>query len=207
MILNNEILFTERIRIARLIIISLLMNTILFLLAYFLNLPLWLDTTGTIYISCIIGFPAGFLVSIIINITESIWIYGESSLLFYFVSLLTALASGKIYEKYKNTKIKKWLLMLICLILVDCTLAVAITFVTSDGIPSNYWSWYLYTIIMEQGVNNIIATFISVSSVKCLDLIVTLLIVAIAIRVTPDKLKTRKYVLLKNEDDLNENKL
>ena len=198
---QNGRLFTERIRVTRLVIIALLMNTILFLISYFFNLPLWLDTTGTIYISCIIGFPAGFLVAILMNANEAVWIYGESSLLFYFVSLLTALTAGKIYDTFKHTWLKKWLLMFVALLIVDCGSAILITIITSDGIPSNYWSNWVYHCLYSRGYSNIISTCISVSAVKFLDLIVTLFIVSIAIRITPVKLKTKNVVLLEKESE------
>ncbi len=195
----NSNLFTEKKRTISLIIISVLMNSILFLIAHYLNLPLWLDTTGTIYISCIIGFPAGFLVAIILNITESIWIYGKNSLLFYFVSLLTALTAGKVYSKYKNTKLKKWIIMLL-LTVVGCGSAIIITFIVSGGVPSNYWSAYLYQQLTAAGINKIISSCLAVSAVKCLDIAASVLIVALAIKITPVKLKTKKVVLMERVD-------
>ena len=196
----NSNLFTEKKRTISLIIISVLMNSILFLIAHYLNLPLWLDTTGTIYISCIIGFPAGFLVAIILNIPESIWIYGNHSLLFYFVSLLTALTAGKVYSKYKNTKLKKWIIMLLLLTVVGCGSAIIITFIVSGGVPSNYWSAYLYQHLIAAGLNKFISSCLAVSAVKCLDIAASVLIVALAIKITPVKLKTKKVVLMERVD-------
>ena len=201
-------LFTEKKRVFILVLISLLMNSILFLISYFFDLPLWLDTTGTIYISCIIGFPAGFLVSIIMNISESIWMYGESSLLFYFVSLLTAFVSGSIYKKYKTTKAKKWVIMFFSLIFVGCGSAVVITIGVNNGIPANYWSLRLYDFFMKKEFDKTVSTTLAVSIVKCMDIIVTLLIVCIAIRITPKKIKTREFVVQKKiEENINENRL
>jgi len=194
-------LFTEKRRIIELILIALVMNFTLFLISYYLNLPLWLDTTGTIYISCIVGFPAGFLVAIVVNVAEAIWMYGENSLLFYFVSLLTALTAGKVYERYKNTRLKKWCVMLLALIIVSCSSAVLITFLVNDGIPSNYSSAYLYEMLMNKGCNGTLSTCLSVAIIKCLDIVVTLLIVFLAIKITPEKLKTRNVVLLETVEE------
>lgn len=194
-------LFTNKERTIKLILISLIMNFVLFIVSYYLNLPLWLDTTGTIYISCIIGFPAGFLVAIVVNIAEAIWMYGENSLLFYFVSLLTALTAGKVYDRYRNTGLKKWIVMLLSLIIVSCSSAILITFLVSNGVPSNYWSAYLFEILLKKGCNKIISTCLSVSIIKWLDIVVTLLIVFLAIKITPEKLKTKNIVLLETVEE------
>lgn len=161
-----------------------------------MNLPLWLDTTGTIYIACVLGAPAGFIVAIVNNVTEAIFFYGDQSLFFYFVSLLTAFIAGWIAKKFKDYPIRRWLAMSIILVFVEGFFAVVITFLANNGIPSNYWSKYIYDYIIEKNISSIKATIISVLMIKIPDILVTNMIVILVLKCTPKKLKDTKMIIL-----------
>lgn len=195
-------MFTNNKRILRLMIISVLLNSILFTISYILNLPLWLDTTGTIYVSCILGAPAGFIVAIINNVAEAIFFYGDQSLFFYFVSLFTAFISGWIAKKYNHSKVKKWIYMLIILILVVGFFSVVITFLANGGVPSNYWSKYIYDYMMDKNIKSVSATIVAVLAIKIPDIIVTIAIVMFALRCTPKKLKDTNIIILDTIEDV-----
>ncbi len=194
-------MFTNNKRILRIMIISVLLNFVLFTFAYFLNLPLWLDTTGTIYAACLLGAPAGFIVAIINNITEAIFFYGDQSLFFYFVSLLTAFIAGQIAKKYADFKLKKWIYMLIALLLAESIFSVLITFVANKGIPSNYWSNHIYYKLTDSGVGNTLATVWSVLIIKIPDVIVSVLLVIVSLICTPKKLKNTDNIILDKIED------
>ncbi len=193
-------MFTERKRVLELIGISAIMNMGLFLITYFLKLPLWLDTTGTIYISYILGFPEGFIVAIINTVFQAVFFYGKESLLFYFVSVATALVTNLVLKKYKETKIKQWIILMISLIVVGGLAAVLITFWANDNIPANEISRNLYYYLNDTGFSNIAASAISVLAVKIPDVVVSVLISMFAIKLTPKKLKTQDIVILIDEE-------
>lgn len=201
-IAEKDKMFTNRKRIIRLLIISVLMNFGLFAAAYCFNLPLWLDTTGTIYISAILGAPVGFLAAIINNSTQAILFYGSESLPFYFVSLLTAYIVGLIGKKYRNQNLKKWLYLTAILILVDSLAAVGITFLVSGGVPSNYWSKIIYDTMTAADSAGWIATSVSVLAIKIPDVLVSVAIAATALRLTPRRLKTKDEIILKSIEDM-----
>lgn len=195
------IMFTERKRVLYLLLISILMNLGLFCISYFLNLPLWLDTTGTVYISCLLGASLGYIAAIINNIFEAVFFYGEDSLLFYLVSLITALVTGIIMSKYNKTRVKKWLILAGMLIIASGLSAVAITFIVNQGVPSNELSKQLYDYFRQNNYSHFLATSFAVLAIKIPDIIVTVLLVIIAIRVTPVKLKTTKMIIKENVGD------
>jgi len=190
--------FTNNKRIIILMIISVIMNTLLFSIAYFLNIPLWLDTTGTIYVACILGAPAGFLVAIINNVIEAVFFYGDQSLVFYFVSLVTAFVAGRVSHSvyFKNKRVRKWMCMMILLIIVGGLSSILITLVANGGIPTNYWSNRLYYACQNRGVTNVWSCVIAVMAVKIPDIVVSVLIVILSIGATPRKLKTGDMVIL-----------
>ncbi len=195
-------MFTNRKRVLTLMLIAVILNFVLFSATYFLRIPLWLDTVGTIYISCILGSPAGFIVAIINNLTQAIFFYGDKSLYFYFISLLTALIAGKVFEKLNCKTFKKWAVMLLWLLLVQNCFAVFITLVANGGVPSDYWGKYLYESFIKSGLSDFCATSASVISIKIPDVIISVVIVMTAIKLTPQKLKDDKAIIIKNAEEI-----
>ena len=49
-----RVMFTNTKRKILLILISICMNVGLFSVVYFFNLPFWMDTVGTVYVSCLL---------------------------------------------------------------------------------------------------------------------------------------------------------
>ena len=194
-------MFTDRKRKNELLLIAILMNIVLFVISYSLNLPLWLDTTGTIYISCLLGAPLGYLCAIINNVFEAVFFFGEDSLVFYLVSMLTAFLAGRVMGAYRHTKVKKWLIMTLVLLLADGAAAVVITLIANNGIPSNYWSGYIYDLLLAEGLPSLPATALAVLAVKVPDVIVSVWIVMLAIRLTPQRLKTKKMIILNSPEE------
>ena len=187
-------MFTNRKRVTILIIISALMNLFLFLCAYFLNLPLWLDTTGTIYAALILGFPAGFIVAIINNVLQALFFYGLESLRFYLVSALTALVTGLIMSKFAHKPILRWFLLALGLWILSTSLAIFLTFIAYNGIPADHWGRLLYNQLLENTVPWK-ATVLSVGSIKTMDILVSIALVAIVWRLTPRALRTDKVAV------------
>ena len=128
-------MYTERKRILLIMAISAVMNFSLFIIAYYFKLPLWLDTTGTIYAAVLLGAPAGFVVAITNNLIQAFGFYGADSLLFYIVSALTAFVTGYIM-KNKNRSILKWLLLTVSLFAACSLASIIVTLITTEGIPA-----------------------------------------------------------------------
>ncbi len=194
-------MFTNRTRTVYLITISIILNTVLFLIGYYLNLPLWLDTTGTIYISYLLGFPAGFLVAIFNSIFQAIFFYGKDSLAFYFVSGATAFTTSLILKKNKDRKLLKWLILMACLIVISGSVAVVITFLANDMIPANTISFNLYFKLLAYGINNVLSSIIAVMAVKIPDIVVSVICCLIAVFFTPKRLRSAKIAIIIDEND------
>jgi len=182
-------MYTEKKRIIIVIITAVLLNLMLFLLAYYLELPLWLDTTGTIYAALILGFPAGFIVAIVNNVSQALFFYGLESLRFYLVSALTALLTGIIATKFKHRRGLKWFLLTLALLVLGITLAIILNFWAYGGIPADHWGNKLYYDFLADGLRPWQSTLLSVSIVKFMDVIVSVVLVAIAHRITPKAIR------------------
>lgn len=188
-------MFTEKKRCARLSVIAVLMNLLCFLTAYYLRLPMWLDMTGTIYISIILDFHYGFVAGLLNSAISSIFFYGTNSLGYYVVSLLVALTVGVITQRLKDCGAGKWLILFWVVFLVGSFANVILTFLLSAGTPSEYWTNNLYRSGMEHGLPAALSTAISVTLVKLIDSFVSMLIVATVYYLTPVKYRTDAYVV------------
>lgn len=190
-------LYTEKKRTFFIMATSIVMNFSMFIIAYYLKLPLWLDTTGTIYAAVLLGAPAGFVVAIINNLIQAFGFYGNDSLLFYIVSALTAFVTGYIM-KNKKRNVLRWLMLAMCLLAMCSFASIIITLITTEGIPADYWGTMIYKAMMEKGVIPVLCTATSVSLVKFLDIVVSLLIVALSIFLTPKAIKSNAATIKNN---------
>ena len=197
-------MFTDKKRKLRLLIIASVMNTGLFSLSYYLHWPLWLDTTGTIYISCLLGAPLGYLAAIINNVFEAVFFMGEKSLLFYLVSMVTAFLTGNLVGKQLRIKMTRWLTLIFVLIIVDSIVAVLITFAVNGGVPSNDHSLLIYNKMINGGMGTFLSTVMAVMIIKIPDVVISVALVVLFISVTPNRLKTTKHIILDKVGELNE---
>ena len=182
-------MLTEKKRKLYLFIISVLMNLLFFGIAYFLKLPVWLDTTGTIYISIILFFPSGFVVGLINNITLSLFFFGFNSISYYIISAAVAFIAGMCAKKCKKRRMKFLFLLLTSVFFVSVLLAVPLTFIVDKGIPSDFWGNRLYYQFIGAGMAGYLSTILSVFLVKFIDVIISIALAILFYALTPLKLK------------------
>jgi len=188
-------MLTEKKRKLYLFTISFCMNLVFFLIAHFLKLPLWLDTTGTIFISLSLNFPAGFLIGLINNTILSLGFFGFNSIFYYIISAAVALTTSICVKKSKEINMKFALLLSTSLFFVSVILAIPLTIALDGGIPSDYWGRYLYELFLKNNIHNIVSTIMSVSIIKFFDIIATVIIVIFAYKLTPQKIKNSSNVI------------
>ena len=195
-------MLTEKKRKLYLFTISVLMNLLFFLAAYFLKLPVWLDTTGTIFISVLLFFPAGFVVGLINNTILSLFFFRFNSISYYIVSAAVAFTAGTCARKCKKHRVKFLILLSASIFLVSMLLAVPLTFVVDKGIPSDFWGHRLYSRFTDMGMAKYLSTILSVSLVKFIDVILSIVLVVLVYVLTPLKLKKGDNIVLRNVGEL-----
>jgi len=188
-------MLTRKKRTVHLFIVATIMNLCLFLIAYFLKLPLWLDTTGTIYITLFFGFPAGFLIGLINNTILSLFFYGFDSIVYYLVSIAVALTAHICIKRSKGIGIKLAFTLILFIFIVSIFFVIPLTFRVDNGVPSDYWGHLLYEIMIQNHFISVWATILAVVGIKLLDVIITITIVMSAYKLTPSKLKDSSHVI------------
>ena len=106
-VMREKEMLTDKKRKTIIFLIAVMQNLVFFVVSYFTKLPLWLDTTGTIYISILLGYQFGFCVGLINSLFSALFFYGYHSIIFYLVSFSVAILSDVIYHRIN--KRKKWI--------------------------------------------------------------------------------------------------
>lgn len=192
-------MLTNQKRIVYLFVTAVLLNLLCFIVAYFFKLPMWLDTTGTIYISMILGFPYGFVTGYINSVISSLFFYGYHSLGYYVVSMAVAIAVEKI-TKNGRFKVLRGLELTAAVFVSSAIVAIILTFVVDAGVPADYWSKRLYTQLRNSGFSSFLATILSVSGIKLIDSILSVLIAWIAFALSPVRIRTDEYIIRNHMD-------
>lgn len=188
-------MFTNTKRAVVVCLVGVLLNECLSLIARLLNLPMWLDTTGTIYSSILLGFPYGFLVGLVNNLFWTIFTDGYNSFAYYIVSLAIAYASSKLAYPSKKITPLTFLKLFLILSLLGSALSSLTAFIVDNGIPTDYWSRYLMIDFISFGSNSTIACVIGITIIKVIDTLFSLLIVLVALKCTPLKYRDDEFVL------------
>lgn len=190
-------MLTKKKRSLLIIIVGALMNASMFTISYELHLPLWLDTTGTIYTTIILGFPAGFLVGLINNIFLFIFFYRKNSLFFYIVSAGIAFVSSFFVKKTNKISIKNIFVLILLLYLTSLILCVPLTYVLNDGVPTDYWSQFLFFYFRETlNYSAFLSTCLSIILIKALDVTISVFISFIFYCKTPNKIKDEENIII-----------
>ncbi len=186
-------MYTTKKRGIQMILIAVFLNLGLSLMVYFLKLPMWLDTVGTIYISVIMGSAFGFCVGLVNNVIFSGFLYGYNSILYYFVSFFVAFVSGRYAVTIKNMRIQRWFVLGIQILGGSVIIATGLSLWLDSGIPSDYWGQRIYNYLDFAGYPHVISSAVAILIIKAIDVIMSLLLTRVAIHFTPEKLLSDKY--------------
>ena len=191
--MREKEMLTDKKRKTIIFLIAVMQNLVFFVVSYFTKLPLWLDTTGTIYISILLGYQFGFCVGLINSLFSALFFYGYHSIIFYLVSFSVAILSDVIYHHIN--KRKKWIVMYFALSFAGGLCASLLTLIFDNGIPADYWTrnWYNYLLVLK--VIPFFSTVISILAMKSLDTLISLLLVGLSIKLTPKRIKTDKCII------------
>ena len=188
-------MFTEKRRAITVCLVGVVLNTSLSIVARLLNLPLWLDTTGTIYTAMILGFPYGFIVGLINNLFWTVATNGYNSFAYYFVSIAVAYLAAKLTSQPTKLASRKFFIIFVGLFAVGSLVAIFTTFLVDSGVPNDYWSQVLRLHFIESGNSSFISSVFAIAIVKANDTFISLVFVMLSIACTPIKYRDKSFVM------------
>lgn len=153
------------------------LNELLYLFATFFNLPMWLDTTGTILASVIIEPAAGVIVGLINNFSLSVISYGSSAIIYFLTSAAIAVLAGILCRKNKKLKLSFLPKAAAFAWLGGSLIDSVIVKFRAGGTTDNPGEIYIYNKLTSNlNIPDFLSTFISVGTIKLLDISIAFLI-------------------------------
>lgn len=173
-------------RYALIMTIGVILNQSLALLAERFNLPVWLDTVGTLYVTIVLEPTAGLIIAIVDSLILAITTYGAASIFYYVVAAAVVLIVG-CWVMADGVFIKKRILPGILLVfLASAFLEAGIEFMISGlAAPVPHWQNFFYRQALAAGAGEAMAIFFGMTVVKAFDTVVTAALLFVLYRLTP----------------------
>lgn len=170
-------------------VISVLFNTLFYLIAHYNHLPVWLDLQGTAFAAMVLEPAAGLIVGLINNFISSIFFYDASSLIYFAVSASVALIVGLYLKDNGKIKAKRILPTLLMVIVVTSFISALLALWQSGGVPNTKWEYHFYEIALAHGMPQFISSFFGALVLKTGDAIISVLLITILYWLLPRSLR------------------
>lgn len=173
-------------------IISVLLNQSLYILASddFLNLPFWLDFSGTALAAIALEPAAGLLVGFVNNFYLALVAGNPGNIIYFAVSAAIALICGLCMRKKGKLSIKRIIPTMGLLIIVTAALSTLLTIWRTGGVCDSTWELYYSEIALGWGWGRYAACFFGTLIIKVYDTLAVAGVVALAWFLLPKALKS-----------------
>jgi len=160
-------------------ILGIGINQALSYLATTLQLPLWLDTVGTVLTALILQPAAGLLVGLADNFYLSL-VHGDSGQIFYYcISATMALIAGLYLKKNGRIQGKQIVPAIILAIVSSTTLSVLISLMRTETIINVAAEQHFMQIALAMGIPPLLSAIFGILVIKTYDVLATAALVAI----------------------------
>ncbi len=170
--------------------LGLLLNIVLGQLIKVLNLPLWLDVTGTALTALLLDPAAALLVGLATNLFTAVITFTPGALIYFTTSAMVAILVSA-YLKKGGVLQKRRIVPCVLLVALFSTLLTAGTdlWITMGGAPLNYWEHFFYEAATSMGLPYLAAFFGAHLIVQSIDAVCVAALVALLYTLWP---KTQK---------------
>lgn len=170
--------------------IGVLLNWAFYSIASYFHLPVWMDITGTAFAALVLEPSAGLLVGLINNFYLALFVFDQTTLIYYAVSAAVALIVGLVMRKDGKIRWQRILPAVLLVIAASAIISTVVTVWRDGGVPTAEWEIYFYSLAKQYaGVPQVIACFIGIFIMKIFDTAAVALIVALLYALLPKKLK------------------
>lgn len=180
---------TNKKRYLIVMLISVVFNTVFYLVAHFFHLPVWLDMQGTAFAAMILEPTAGILVGLVNNFIEAIFFYDVTTIMYFLVSASVALVVGLMIKKDGKISIKRIIPVMLLVIVVTTILSTLLDYWISGGVPDSKWELYFYNMAMGKGVPHILSTAFGAFVLKIGDVVISTVLITLLYWILPKSLR------------------
>ena len=135
------------------LLVCVALNELPYRLAQALQLPLWLDFTGTVYASLVLGPAAGVLAALLHNMLSAITAGQPSLVLYFFAIAPVALLTGGL-RCHGVLRPRRLPLMMLLALVFSSTVAASITLLLYRGASVSDWEWRFLVLAQTWGLSH-----------------------------------------------------
>lgn len=170
--------------------LSVVLNLALYSLASYFNLPVWMDITGTAFAALVLEPAAGLLVGLANNFYLALFIFDQTTLIYYVVSAAAALIVGVLMKKEGKIRWQRVFPTILLVIAASAVLSTAVTVWRDGGIPTADWEIHFYNVAVQYlHAPRIPACFFGILIMKIFDTLAVAAIVTVLYAILPKNLK------------------
>ena len=162
--------------------------------AEWFNLPLWLDSLGTVAAAYVCGPVCGVIVGVTLNIVYSI-IYSWTYVCYAIVSASIAVVAGICISKDYMKTLLGALTASFYIALVSCAISVIFNYAFFNGYTSNVWGDGVIDFLLRIGFNSFLSHVAGQFYMDFLDKVITVLVLYIFARFDKDRNRFDKRVM------------
>ena len=169
--------------------IGVALNIILHQTAAHLQLPMWLDMTGTALAALMLEPAAGLLVGLVFD-------YTASSLFYYAVSAAVALIVGLNMRRKGKSLAKRIISTIVLATVVSAVISTLLTLWRTGGTSESTWEMFYSGIASSWGWPQALSCFFGTFVIKIYDVLASAAIVTGMYALLPKSLRTQEPPLL-----------
>lgn len=176
-------------------LIGVILNQGLYTLSSFLDLPTWLDVTGTALVAIALEPAAGVIVGFINNFCLSLIFNDMSTIIYFLVSGAVAVICGVCMRNKKGeVDIKRVIPTMLIVFVVSVIISGTISLFRVDAISNSYWELHFYNQFIDMGIPRYLSCYFDVAIVKGIDTVITTILVMLAFVLLPKSLKNKVLI-------------
>ena len=174
-------------------LLSVLMNQGFYILASDngLDLPFWLDFTGTAFAAIVLEPAAGVLVGLVNNFYLAVTLGNTGNIIYFAVSAAIAVICGVCMRKGGRLFAKRILPTMGLLIAVTAVISTLLTIWRTGGRCDSKWELFYYNIAMGWNWGKYVSCFFGTLVIKIYDILATSVLVALFWFILPKSLTLR----------------
>ena len=171
--------------------LSVLMNQGFYILASdgVLNLPFWLDFSGTAFAAIVLEPAAGLLVGFVNNFYLAVTLGNTGNIIYFAVSAAIALVCGVCIRREGKLTVRRIPLTMGLLVTVTTAVSTLLTIWRTGGVCDSTWELFYYNIAMAWGWGKYLSCFFGTLVIKVYDTLAVSAIVTCFWFLLPQKLK------------------
>lgn len=185
---------SNKMRYTIMIVLGIVIDYFLSLAASALDLPFFLDLTGTALVAIVLEPAAGMLVGLVDNFLLAVLYNGPTAIWYFSISAMIALLWGTMLVKKGKPDFRKMPLVVLLSIIGATVLSSIITLIRL-GTKVTGWEGKFQKIGEQLELNNWASAIFGIFLAEAVDLAVTGVLVIVFYYLLPKKLKIRKDIV------------